>query len=109
LRGKEFKKLIFQLFNIEAYLYRTGNKIIVYVYRKAVYKFIKEYLKWDEIKGQTVRLKDNLTNYSNNFLKGFVRGLFDTDGNVNKKKAQIMLGSISKKNDFTSIRNIRYV
>jgi len=91
----KLNELIFDLFGKKAKMRRRGNVILNVVYRKKIFDFIKEYLVWEKTKGFTVRLKENPLNYSNDFLKGFVRGLFDTDGNVNRGKAQLMLGSIS--------------
>ena len=92
----ELKNLISHIFGKEASRYKAGNKISTIVYGKDILKFLKEYLIWEGEKGYTVRLRCDLSSYSKTFLKGFIRGLFDTDGNVNKKKAQITVGSISK-------------
>jgi len=64
---------------------KQGEKwsvIIINVYSKEFYNLIKNYLIWEGKKGHTVRLKDNILAYNPNFLRGFVRGLMDTDGFV---------------------------
>jgi hypothetical protein len=49
--------------------------------------FIKEYLKWEEDKTFSIKLKKSLVSYSEEFLKGFARGLMDTDGFLNPGNA----------------------
>lgn len=93
----ELQKLIRQIFGKDPAMYELENKILLVVYGKSILELIKEYLRWRGEKGSTVRLRHDLSFYSSDFLRGFVRGLFDTDGNVSKKKAQIMLGSISQR------------
>lgn len=93
----ELQNLIRQIFGKESAMYELENKILLVVYGKDILELIKEHLRWHGKKGSSVRLRHNLSFYSTDFLRGFVRGLFDTDGNVSKKKAQIMLGSISRR------------
>ena len=45
--------------------------------------FIKEYLTWGSDKTYTIKLKKKLSEYSDEFLCGFARGLMDTDGFLN--------------------------
>lgn len=47
---------------------------------KFIYNFIKEYLTFGRNKTYTVCLKDNIKEYSKEFLEGFILGLMLTDG-----------------------------
>lgn len=49
---------------------------------QAYIEFIREFLIWEGKRTYSIRLKQGLDKYSEEFLKGFVRGLMDTDGYV---------------------------
>jgi IS30 family transposase len=72
-----------------------NNTINVSISSISYINFIKQYLKWDEDKTLSIRLRNNLNNYSNEFLRGFARGLMDTDGFLNTGNA--ICACISKK------------
>ena len=58
--------------------------------------FIKEYLYWEYgKKSYTIKLKNELYKYSNNFLRGFVKGLMNTDGYV--EVSNVSCASISER------------
>lgn len=63
------------------------NTICVDVSSKSFSELIKRYLTWEEDKTLTIRLKNDLNFYSEDFLKGFARGLMDTDGSINESNA----------------------
>ncbi len=65
------------------FISKKDNKIDLTINSKDFYEFIKGYLIWDTNKTLSIRLKDKLSNYSNEFLIGFTRGLMDTDGFLN--------------------------
>lgn len=65
----------------------SKNVWIVYVFSEKLQNLIKKYLKWKNNKSRTVRLAK--INYSKSFLKGFLRGLLDTDGCLNQGQAEI--------------------
>lgn len=69
------------------FIRKEDNVIHLTVYSKSFIKFIKSYLAWEKDKTLTIRLKDNFFVYSNDFLRGFARGLMDTDGFLNKSNA----------------------
>lgn len=69
------------------YIREKDNTICVDISSKSFIELIKRYLKWDEDKTFTIRLKDDLNFYSEDFLKGFARGLMDTDGSINESNA----------------------
>lgn len=50
-------------------------------------ELIRTYLNWGHTKTRTVRLAKSPDSYSNNFAKGFLRGLMDTDGSLSKTRA----------------------
>lgn len=54
----------------------------VKVYSKEFYNLIKKEVTWEGTKTYSVRLLREIDNYSEDFLKGFIRGLMDTDGFV---------------------------
>jgi len=66
---------------------RDDSVLIVTVNSKEYINFIKEYLAWEDDKTFTIRLKKDLSQYSDEFLRGFARGLMDTDGFMNSANA----------------------
>ncbi|MEK6855922.1 MAG: LAGLIDADG family homing endonuclease [Nanoarchaeota archaeon] len=66
--------------NLNPYLIERPSVFALVVKSKEFINFIKNYLIWEKDKTFTIRLKNNLSQYSNEFLKGFARGLMDTDG-----------------------------
>ena len=66
---------------------KDGNSIELTINSKSFIEFIKEYLKWDNDKTFSVRLRPLIDSYSDEFLKGFARGLMDTDGFLNPGNA----------------------
>ena len=62
---------------------RDKSVLIVTVNSKEFINFIKEYLDWKSDKTFTIKLKKKLSEYSDEFLCGFARGLMDTDGFLN--------------------------
>lgn len=77
------------------YVNSRKDVIITEYCSRAIHDLIKEYLHWDKNKTKEVKLKD-LENLDNNFLIGFIRGLFDTDGGINLKKNKVAFGTSSK-------------
>lgn len=63
------------------------NTICVNVNSKEFSEFIKKYLMWEDDKTFSIRLKKEINNYSYDFLRGFARGLMDTDGFLNDGNA----------------------
>jgi hypothetical protein len=57
--------------------------------------FIKKFLEWDEVRSHSIRLKENINRYSEDFLRGFARGLMDTDGYV--EISNVSCGSTSER------------
>ncbi len=62
---------------------KNGNCIELTVNSKSYIEFIQKFLIWEKDKTYSIRLKENLESYSNDFLRGFARGLMDTDGFLN--------------------------
>lgn len=85
-----------QLFNKAPDNYsRKSDHIFILCYRsKDIYKLIKNYLEWEGKKTYSVKLKD--LSHSKPFYLGFLRGLFDTDGNFYAPKKRISYGTVSK-------------
>jgi hypothetical protein len=92
----EYLKRLLAKLNLNPHLFvrEDNNTIDVAVSSLSYINFIKKYLKWDKDKTFSVRLKNNLNNYSDNFLTGFARGLMDTDGFLNP--GNVVCACISK-------------
>ena len=93
----EYLKNLLIKMNLNPHLFirDSNNTIDVAVSSIDYINFIKKYLKWNEDKTFSVRLKHTIDNYSIEFLKGFARGLMDTDGFLNPGNA--VCACISKK------------
>jgi len=78
-------KLIKHLFRKKPWIYdyKPNNVTIVRIISKDVLNFIKTYLTWETYKTGTIRLKDRI-NYNKEFYVGFLKGLIDTDGYIDK-------------------------
>lgn len=88
------ERLIKNNFNKKLRVYRPKkNQLELSLYSKEIFKMLNYFLIL-EGKTKNVCLKGNIDDYSDDFLKYFLRGLFDTDGGVNKYR--IMLKTISK-------------
>lgn len=94
----ELGEIITKIFGKKPYFFETKDVILVIVYGKDIFEFINNYLKWGGKKTYSVELKQDISKYSNKFLRGFVRGFFDTDGFITiNNKTFLGLGSVSKK------------
>ncbi len=93
----EYLKILLTKLNLNPHLFvrEDNNTVDVAVSSLYYLNFIKEYLKWDDDKTFSIRLKKSIDNYSKEFLQGFARGLMDTDGFLNSKNA--VCACISKK------------
>lgn len=78
-----------------AFFYPKRNVYILTIGSKEIANLMKEYLFWENKKGNSVRLKT--TNHSKEFLKGFLRGFLDCDGYTYKKQRKVSMFCISEK------------
>ncbi len=103
---KHLKRLFKDLFSKTPRIYKNykTNVQLTQYYSKDIYLLIKRYLTWNKNKTKSVRLKKIMFN-EQNFLIGFLRGLFDTDGGIYKKKNKVAFGTASKYLAY-QIRNI---
>ncbi|MEK6951451.1 MAG: LAGLIDADG family homing endonuclease [Nanoarchaeota archaeon] len=77
-------------------LYYLSNIIILEITCKELSNLLKEYLMWEEgNKTYTIGLSLNKKSLSKKFIKGFVRGLIDSDGYVRKDRLEIYFGTTS--------------
>lgn len=103
-----------KLFSKKPHVYRTkSNMVLVRITSKDVYLFLKTFLEWRGKKSHSVYLKNNIEDYSQEFLKSFLRGLFDTDGLIRRSIPRFVFGTVSRKlsNNVEKILatlNIRY-
>lgn len=65
-------------------VYPSGSVIIVQVHSKEVNDFILKYVSFKRKKVKTIQLKDKNLLSNSKFVKGFLRGLIDSDGYVRK-------------------------
>ncbi|MDO8563467.1 MAG: LAGLIDADG family homing endonuclease [Nanoarchaeota archaeon] len=63
---------------------------------KSICNFVLGYLSFGKRKTATVSLKNKSYYKNKDFMKGFLRGLVDSDGYVRKGRKEIYYGSISK-------------
>jgi intein/homing endonuclease len=96
--AKFLKWFMTRLFSKEPrqYFLEKSGVVVTELYSRETYDLIRKYLEWDDVKVKTVRLKD-FDSLSKDFLRGFLRGLFDTDGGICRKKNKVAIGTASKK------------
>lgn len=70
----------------------TKNVFIVYVFSTRLVNLIKKYLTWNDNKSRSIRLKSS--KHKILFIKGFLRGLLDTDGCTNQ--GSVEFSTVSK-------------
>ena len=79
-------------------LYRKNqgklSSIEIRIYSKEFYNLLREYITWEGTKTYSVKLLREINDYNKDFLKGFIRGLMDTDGFV--ETYNVCLGVTSK-------------
>jgi hypothetical protein len=95
---KRLRRILFVLFgkypNVQLDDYNHLYRVVLY--GKQIYPLLKEFLEWEGKRSQTIRLKKS--SFSEKaLLKGFIRGLINSDGSVYVKKSRLSFGSISKK------------
>lgn len=71
---------------------KTSNIFILEYYSRPIYELIRSHLEWEGVKAHSARLKPGR---SPAFIRGFLRGLFDTDGNFYKPKTRVAYGTAS--------------
>ena len=82
--------------NLNPFLFKKEkeNALDVTVNSKEFIEFIYNFLCWEGKRTYSIKLKEDLDKYSEDFLKGFVRGLMDTDGYV--KVSNVSFGVVSE-------------
>lgn len=92
LQYAEYLKNILIQMNLNPHLYKreSNGTLELTLSSKSFILFIKKYLIWDGKKTYSVCLKENIKDYSDEFIRGFVRGLMDTDGYVEISNVGIM-------------------
>lgn len=102
-KDQAYAKYLFNLLrkmNLNPHIYNTKykgkySKIEVRVSSIKFKEFISNYLKWRDKKKYTVSLREGINYYNKDFLRGFIRGLMDTDGFV--EVYNVAFGVVSKK------------
>lgn len=96
LYASRLKSLLEETYNCKVYEYIYAPAIITRIKRKQSSEHIKSFLQWKPFqKTKTVCLKETVNFQSNDFLRGFIRGLIDTDGTIDQY-GRISCLSISK-------------
>ncbi len=89
------KNLIEEHFNKKVNMYyQSKTQLILSFYSKKIFDLIDSFLNIKE-KTKNICLKNNIEEYSKEFLACFVRGVFDTDGSI--QKYRIRVKTISEK------------
>lgn len=83
--------------NLNPFLYKKlkENAMDISLNSKEYIRFIHEFLEWDDVRSHSIRLKFSVENYNQDFIKGFARGLMDTDGFV--EVSNVSCGSTSER------------
>lgn len=110
-------ELVNKVFGTTTNIWKVKNKNVIRVslYRKFIYETLRKYLYWSDDKTYTIRLRNDISNYSDNFLKNFLSGLIVTDGFVTvKSRRKIGFTTISKElskqvSDILKTFNIHYI
>jgi hypothetical protein len=79
----------------KTYMAAEGSVEVSVYNSRRMYDLIKRYLDWEGKKTYTVRLR-NFGNLEKEFLIGFLKGLFDTDGGIYVPKKKVAFGTASK-------------
>ena len=74
-------KELLKSLNLNPFSYKHQGTMAVAVNSKEYAEFIKNYLIWEKNKTLSIMLRKDI-DYSDDFLRGFARGLMDTDGYV---------------------------
>lgn len=88
--SQRLAKLLRSIYGVEPWVYKNGC-ITLKTKRKKIFQHMKKYLQWDEDirRTYTVRLRKNINELNKEFLVGFLRGIFDTEGFVYIAKCYI--------------------
>ena len=78
------------------YIKFKDNVCILTYHSKDIYLLLKKFLDWNGTKTYSINIKEP-NNYSKDFYIGFLRGLFDTDGNFYRPKNRVSYGTVSSK------------
>lgn len=103
--ASHIRKLMKLIFSKNPYNYVSEKEGVVRIRirSKDGYILLRRYLDWEHTKTQTVRLR-YVSEVSLRFLIGFLRGLMDTDGHIDKNLNYATFATISER----LAENIRY-
>jgi len=87
--AEKFNSILKKVYGKCGNIMKYRNVVILDICGKVIIDHIKNFLVWEDKKSYSVRLKNKPPNYSLDFLKGFCRGLIDTEGWVNKNNLMI--------------------
>lgn len=94
LYGLYLQEMIRDRFKVSCRKYSYNNSLSLVLYSKSLCELITKNLIISRDKTLNIALRENISGYSYEFLKWFVRGVFDTDGSVSRYR--IILKMISK-------------
>ncbi len=86
--ANRLSRIIYKLFkkNSSIWYYHSHHLFRLTVYGKHIYKILEDELYFTHDKSFTVRLRKDLSYYSDKFLRYFVGGLISTDGTVSERR-----------------------
>lgn len=83
---------------------RRGHSATICVHSKFIYQFIQQYCEWEKIKTHSVRLKLNVSCYSDSFCQGCFLGLMLSDGYAKDRLIFNVTSLYLAKNFFSLLR-----
>lgn len=104
--AKKIRKLLRDVYGKSGKMYIYENITIVEIFGKVIINHIHKFLTWENKKTYSVRLKGNINKLSLDFLRGFCRGLIDTEGWITKNNLMLSCVSDQLMNDLSNSLNI---
>lgn len=89
------RRLIKNLFNKDSCMYFHGNCLTISLSSRKIFDVLQLIIYFGKYKTRDFLLNDEIGDYTSCFLRGFVRGLMDTDGYVSTN-GNLCIGLISK-------------
>lgn len=87
--SRNLNRRLLNIFGKSGNILKYSNLIIIDIFGKDIINFIKSFVKWDNNRTKSIELVNKPEKYSNKFLIGFCRGLFDTEGWIVKNNLMI--------------------
>lgn len=89
------EKIIAEAFEIRVSRFVHGNRIRMRACSRLVLDWLREFLAWEGRRSHTIALRGNYRSCSQEFARGSLRGLLDTDGYASKSCRRVLFVTIS--------------